>query len=172
MSDRAAVHRGAPATIRRAVLADHAALCRLWWELDDLHARIQPGFFLPPRGEARPPWDLAASLERTDHLVVVAGTLPGEPLCGAAVAQLYDSPRRPLMRQRRRVNVSDLVVADGCRRRGVGRGLMAAVETWATERGADQVLLTVWSGNDGARAFYGALGYGPVSTVMARDLRG
>jgi ribosomal protein S18 acetylase RimI-like enzyme len=55
--------------------------------------------------------------------------------------------------------VGELVVAGGCVRRGVGRGLMAAAEQWAADRGLAHLTLETGAANTAARGFYGALGY-------------
>ena len=51
-----------------------------------------------------------------------------------------------------------LAVAPGHRRRGLGRALMAAAETWLRERDAPKIQLMVREGNDAALGFYEALG--------------
>ncbi len=52
-----------------------------------------------------------------------------------------------------------VAVAPACRRRGVGRQLVAAVEDVARARGFDRIGLTVDAGNDAAIRFYEALGW-------------
>ncbi len=52
-----------------------------------------------------------------------------------------------------------LAVASGARRRGVGRGLMAAAETWVREQKVPKLALMVREGNEAALGFYAALGY-------------
>jgi ribosomal protein S18 acetylase RimI-like enzyme len=51
-----------------------------------------------------------------------------------------------------------LAVADGHRRRGVGRALMAAAEDWLQARGAPKIQLMVREDNEAALGFYEALG--------------
>src|SRR5258706_14847675 len=51
-----------------------------------------------------------------------------------------------------------LAVAPGHRRRGLGRALMEAAETWLRARGAPKLQLMVREGNDAALGFYEALG--------------
>jgi GNAT superfamily N-acetyltransferase len=51
--------------------------------------------------------------------------------------------------------VEELVVADTCRRRGIGRALVSAFEAWAHERGSTLVALATRR----AGAFYEAIGY-------------
>lgn len=60
-----------------------------------------------------------------------------------------------------------LAVAPDCRRRGLGRALMAAAESWLRALGAPKLQLMVREGNDEALAFYEALGINrqPVITL-------
>ena len=47
---------------------------------------------------------------------------------------------------------------------------MNAAAAWARERGAAEIVLTVWAGNAAAEAFYERLGYGVVSRALAKPL--
>ncbi|WP_260926274.1 GNAT family N-acetyltransferase [Novosphingobium sp. 9] len=58
------------------------------------------------------------------------------------------------------VNIHDLSVLPGTRGHGVGKALMAAVETEAQRRGACKVTLEVLSGNVRAQGLYRAMGFG------------
>ena len=73
--------------------------------------------------------------------------------------------------QRSTAGPSTSTVAPQARRAGIGRALMAAAEGWLRARGAPKIQLMVRDGNDGAAAFYAALGYDvqPVA-VMGRRL--
>jgi GNAT superfamily N-acetyltransferase len=55
--------------------------------------------------------------------------------------------------------VESLVVAEGARRHGVGRSLMAAAEDWARRAGAGVVRLRSGAVRSDAHAFYRAVGY-------------
>jgi hypothetical protein len=52
------------------------------------------------------------------------------------------------------------------RRRGLGRLMMAACETWTRERGIPKLQLMVRRTNDGVLAFYAALGYTDAQVVV------
>ena len=84
--------------------------------------------------------------------------------------QLYDTPRSSVFMARRRAHVEDLVVDRSCQRRGIGSELIQAGEEWARQNDASQLVLTVWSGNEPGFGFYAALGYQPVSKVLAKEL--
>ncbi|MDB4965572.1 MAG: GCN5-related N-acetyltransferase domain protein [Myxococcales bacterium] len=91
-------------------------------------------------------------------------------MCGACHLQIYDTPVGHTMVPQRRGHIETLIVARRQRRLGCGRALMQAATTWARARGAGQLLLTVWSGNDDAERFYSALGYRSISQVLGSDL--
>lgn len=69
-----------------------------------------------------------------------------------------------------RAHVADLAVTPDARRIGVGRALMQAAESWASERGLLMLGLDVWSTNDRALGFYRHLGYRPESMTLIKRL--
>lgn len=157
--------------LRPATAADHGRIERLLRELDGLHARLQPSFFRAPRGARRSEDELRRALGRNDELILLA--LAGDDddeLAGLVHVRVHQAPPAPELAQRRRAHVEELVVSPAARRRGCGRRLMAEATRWARARGAEQILLTVWRGNEEAEAFYGDLGYRAVSSVLALDL--
>lgn len=77
--------------------------------------------------------------------VAFATTCPVPGVGGAEVFRLY--VQRPFLRQ------------------GVGRALLAEAEKTAWRRGADDVWLTAWVGNERALAFYRAQGYRDVGAT-------
>ncbi len=154
--------------VRPAVEADYDALCALWREMDELHARLLPGYFRRPKHPAKTPAELAKLLRAASEAIRVA------EVDGAVVAflhvQLYDTPPAETLTPRRRAHVETLVVAADARRRGIGRRLMEEAEEWGRDRGAVELVLTVWAGNDDAEEFYRRLGFVGVNRVMGREI--
>lgn len=139
----------------------------LWRQSDELHAALAPGYFRP-RGATGASSSPAADDPHATTLVAEGGT--DVDVRGAVLVRLYDTPADPSMVPRRRAHIEALVVDRRHRRAGIGTALMAAAAAWARERGATEVVLTVWAGNAAAEAFYARLGYGVVSRALAKRL--
>lgn len=154
--------------IRPARETDYDALCPLWRQGDDLHARLHPGFFRTAPGLPRSFGELSRMLAAREEVLLVAED--SGVLVGLAHVRVFDTPEHPAKTRRRRGYLEDLVVLQDHRGRGVGRALMEAAAGWCTEQGGTQLLLTVWAGNDPAESFYRGLGYRPVNRVLALDL--
>jgi ribosomal protein S18 acetylase RimI-like enzyme len=158
--------------VRAASDDDLDGLSRLWHEADELHARLSPGFFRRPelgRGRQRALEALRDS-EQSAHETILVAVDAKDVVCGACHLQIYDTPVGHTLVPQRRGHIETLIVARAHRRRGMGRALMTAATGWARSRGAHQLLLTVWNGNDDAERFYSALGYRTISQVLGTDL--
>jgi ribosomal protein S18 acetylase RimI-like enzyme len=158
--------------VRPAADGDLEAVTQLWHEADSLHARISPAFFRRPdreRGRQRA-HDTLRDAEESGHETILVAVDGNGTVGGACHLQIYDTPAGHAMVSQRRGHVETLIVAPARRRRGCGRALMAAATAWARERGASQLLLTVWAGNEDAARFYAALGYRTISQVLGTDL--
>jgi ribosomal protein S18 acetylase RimI-like enzyme len=70
----------------------------------------------------------------------------------------------------RYAELTDLFVAEPFRRRGVASALMALVERLAREGGATGMLLITGFDNEGAQAFYRAVGYADFALAMNKSL--
>src|SRR5262249_51636456 len=92
---------------RPATEADYDALCRLWREMDELHANLLPGYFRRPRQPAKSPAELQKLLRAVSETVRVA------EVDGRVVAllhvQLYDTPPAETLTPRRRAPVEPIV---------------------------------------------------------------
>jgi ribosomal protein S18 acetylase RimI-like enzyme len=152
--------------IRAASPQDRDALQALWREIDELHTAIVPSFF--GWAEDRSEMALRRALAGTNEMLLVAEDR--EAIRGLAHVILYDTPEGEGRRQTRRAHLDSLVVQSGYRRRGCGRALMQAAGAWAKQKGASQILLTVWKGNEGAERFYGSLGFVSISQVLGAKL--
>jgi ribosomal protein S18 acetylase RimI-like enzyme len=158
--------------VRAAGEDDLDALARLWHEADELHARLSPAFFRRPdagRGRQRAS-EALRDTEESEHETILVAVDGRDAVAGAVHLQIYDTPVGHTMVSQRRGHIETLIVSRAQRRRGIGRALMSAATEWARGRGAHQLLLTVWAGNNDAERFYAALGYRTISQVLGTDL--
>jgi ribosomal protein S18 acetylase RimI-like enzyme len=152
----------------------------LWRQIDELHAALVPGYFRASAPGASaggaPPTRPSPRFVADPHAIMLvaeadaprgAGTAP---VIGAVLARAYDTPSDPAMVPRRRAHVEALVVDQGHRRAGVGTALMESATAWARARGATEIVLTVWAGNQAAEAFYQRLGYQIVSRALSKQI--
>ena len=155
-------------TIRPATPADYETLCQLFTTVDQLHIDNLPHIFQQPTSPAR---EESYLLERMADETV--GLFIAE-MAGAAVGLIEGvlryAPYLPMVVQRKYVVVETLAVVPSAQRQGVGQALMAHMETWAREQGAENLDLSVWAFNEGALAFYEQLGYEVTLLRMAKWL--
>ncbi len=154
-------------TIREATLEDYDALCEVYAEIDNFHARLLPDYLLPA---ANPPCAqeyMAATLANEDAALYVAES-EGK-VVGLLQLDVEQSPDYPMLIPRRYVHVMELVVLPMARRSGVGRALMAAAERWTQSKGLDELELTVFSFNQGATSLYQELDYAPCISGCVRS---
>jgi ribosomal protein S18 acetylase RimI-like enzyme len=157
------------AALRRGRHEDWPGVQALLHEVDELHAALAPSFFRSaPRAELE--WRRLLSDPNALAAVAVEQRPTVTALVGMVSARVYDTPAEPAMLPRRRAHVETLVVAAHSRRRGIGRRLLSAAGDWARARGAVEIVLTTWAGNDAADAFYQRLGYRVLSRVLHAPL--
>jgi ribosomal protein S18 acetylase RimI-like enzyme len=152
--------------IRAASLNDRDALQALWREIDELHTTIVPSFF--GWAEDRSELALRRALADANEMLLVAEDAGG--VRGLAHVLIYDTPEGEGRLQVRRGHLDSLVVKRSHRRKGCGRALMDASRSWARQKGASQLVLTVWNGNLEAERFYASLGFIPISQVLGAKL--
>ncbi len=66
--------------------------------------------------------------------------------------------------------VSDLVVREPFRRRGIGEALVREAEQWARASGAAELRISVLVGNHGARELYRRAGFTPYLETLSKRL--
>ena len=99
--------------------------------------------------------------------VLIAGTIA---IVGfAAVIARHDSDDI-LERNREHAYLTDLIVLDTCRGKGIGRRLLAAAEAWAAARGATSMRVGVLSANSAAHALYRSAGFRDYEVVLEKRL--
>lgn len=151
--------------MRRAMPADRDAIGRLWQELMEFHAHLDPGGFTP-RPDALPVW-----LEWLDKLLaagdaaVFVAEVEGQPV-GYIIGGTAEKP--PVYPDRRYGVVHDTCVTADWRRRGVGQWLFKALLEWFREQGLSEVRVGAAAANQVSNVFWQAMGFRPHVISMRR----
>jgi|SRR5882724_3471164 len=132
-------------TIRDAVLSDAAEIARLTAEL---------GY---PTNAEEIAGRLSRVMDRRKQIVLVAAL--EEKIAGWVQAQASE-----VLESGFRVEIVGLIVAESCRRRGVGRRLVEEAERWAIELGAPAIVVRSNSKRVESHIFYPVLGFSSSKT--------
>lgn len=151
--------------IRGAAEADIPRIVRLYGQLVDLSARMQPKRYCSaPQGTDF----LREVIAAEDQELFVADEL-GE-LCGLALVQELETPPYDCVIPSRYAYLMDLCVDERRRNRGIGALLMEGVKSWARCRGLSYVELSALAQNEGAIRFYRRQGFADQRRIMQVDL--
>ncbi len=130
-----------PLEIRRATLADAAAIAALSGEL---------GY---PASAQQMTERLAALLLQATQFIAVATTAGGD------VRAWIAAERRLLLEYGEKVEIVGLVVGAAARRQGAGKALIAAVEAWTRAQGLSVVAVRSNAARVESHPFYEQLGF-------------
>jgi diamine N-acetyltransferase len=142
--------------IRPACDSDIPPLAAIYRELHELHVGLRPDVFLPA-GEDDLRQSLAQLLSQAGFHVAVA--CDPHAVVGYAVYEVRVRERNAFMAARSVVHLHHMGVAGVSQRRGIGRALVAHVQSEAEKLGIDCVGLNFWSANASAKAFYESVGF-------------
>jgi ribosomal protein S18 acetylase RimI-like enzyme len=144
-------------TIRPGAESDMPEMLRLWREMMDFHAQVEPRFrpAPPPAGEQAWAKHMRDDVWGKEDWCVFVAEEGGE-LIGQIMGTLRNP--YPVFKPGRYGYVTDIVVDPAARRSGVGRALFEALTTWFRERGISHLELQVAHNNPVAQTFWRAVG--------------
>jgi ribosomal protein S18 acetylase RimI-like enzyme len=148
-----------PVAIRRATTIDAELLSALNVDVQTIHWSALPTRFKPPGADTFPPTAAATLLAKPDNLVFIAefDSLP----VGYAYAEVVHRAETPFSYADDIVYLHHISIRPSYRKQGVGRALMDAVRSIASERGITAFALDVWTFNEDARSFFRRQGFTP-----------
>ena len=132
-------------------------MLRLWRDMMDFHARVEPRFRPLPSSAGEQAWERHLRENvwgNEDWCVFVAEA--DAVLVGQIMGVLRDSI--PVLEPHRYGYVTDIVVDPAARRSGLGQALFEALEAWFRERGVSHLQLQVAHKNPVSQAFWRAMG--------------
>ena len=154
--------------IRRAQKKDLEAIDRLLYQVLAIHEEIRPDIFIA--GTKKYTDEELMSIFENEQTPVFVYTDDKDEVLGYCFCQMQQIKGIANMHDRKTLYIDDLCVDGAARGQHVGKQLYDYVIQYARQQGCDSVTLHVWQGNDGARAFYEAMGFGIQKTLMEKVL--
>ncbi|MBI3858303.1 MAG: GNAT family N-acetyltransferase [Planctomycetes bacterium] len=151
--------------VRRARTEDVEALVRLWREMWEFHAPLDPRFEITAAADLVMGKWIEENLQNPRAALFVAEETPGAPL-GYCHALILENP--PVVPSLQYGYVSELAVRD--RRKGVGTQLLEAAHAWFKEKGLPYAEVNVSVKNAVAGRFWRKQGYSEFLERLRRDL--
>ena len=154
--------------VRRAEIKDIPRLEEILYQVHDVHARVRPDLFIPGKKKYTAE-ELEALIGSEDTIIFVCTDDTGL-IMGYAFCMDKTYPGNHSTNPDKMLYIDDLCVDEKFRGKHVGRILCEYVKEYAKEKGYQRITLNVWEFNTDARAFYDALGFEPLKTVMEMRL--
>ncbi|MDO5755388.1 MAG: GNAT family N-acetyltransferase [Tissierellia bacterium] len=152
--------------IREAKKEDLAYLRNLSYILNEEMSILEPHYALAADGDLD---ELSFFIDDPNHVCFVA--IEDKIVIGMILAELQETPKIPVLKEKSFVNIADFIIHPGFRNLGYGKKLIQAVEKWATEKDADFVSLSCLSKNKSAIEVYKKLSYGEYSVHFRKELQ-
>jgi len=152
--------------IRRAVSRDLDCVAALWTVLTEHHAARDSVFALRSDADAEIRRWVGAMLRDPNAAIFVCDSDAG--LVGYCAVRIDRAPA--ILVEVDRAEITDLLVRDSDRRRGVGRALVEHALRWVIERGVDRCEVRVATRNAEGQGFWRSLDFGDLMDVLQRRL--
>ncbi len=154
-------------TVRPARREELERVNALRRQVNDLHVAGRPDIFRPGFGEALRNHVYDAFDDAQTNVIVA---LLGGEIVGFATVQYIHRPESPYTLARDFYRVEEFGVDTAHRRRGVATALVAYMKKDAVDKGFDRLELDVWAFNEGALAFYEAVGFTTYRRYMEMEV--
>ena len=144
--------------IRPGTEADIPGMLRLWREMMDYHARVEPRFRPTPPPVGEQVWEkhLRETILGSENWGIFVAEGDDDRLIGQIMGALREPA--PVFKPGRYGYVTDIVIDPAVRRSGVGQALFEALKRWYRARGTPYVQLQVAHNNTASQTFWRAMG--------------
>ena len=151
--------------IREATQADLPDIVELWKSIMDFHRNLD-SFFSRSQDGHRNFLDLVTKEMESDNSELFIAESEGK-LLGFIKIQISDYP--PVFEMKKYGMISDAIVNEKYRRKGVGEALFHRAMGWFKEKGIERVELRVANVNPVAQGFWKKMGFRPYMTTMFKE---
>lgn len=150
--------------IRNAEIKDAQQILNLLSQVLELHAAIRPDLFIP--GTTKYTEDELNGIFTDPSRRTYVAVDENDAVFGYAFCEIKEHLQSNNIVPHTELYIDDLCVDSDARGRQIGKQLFQYVQETARQMGCYEITLNVWTGNDGATAFYEKMGMRPQSTHM------
>jgi diamine N-acetyltransferase len=155
-------------TVRAATMEDADAIGCLTVEVQQLHREALPDIFKRPSDRLFSRDKLATLLQDAKSTVAVAES-QGE-IIGHIYATIVHRSENDFKKAEKYMYIQQIGVRKDARRQGVGRALIAFIESRALASAVTGLQLDYWAFNTSARSFFESCGFSASQVMMRRSL--
>ena len=150
--------------IRNAENKDIPRIIALLSQVLEIHAEIRPDIFIPQTTKyTEKELREIFTTENRRTYVAVDDT---DNVLGYAFCEIKDLTEKNNIIPHKELYIDDLCVDGSARGQHIGRRLFEYVTEEAKKLGCYEITLTLWEGNNNAKAFYDKMGMKPKETMM------
>lgn len=153
-------------SVRVAEARDLDRVAALWTAITAHHEPLDPLFRMRPDAGAALR-ELLGRLRRDPDAEIFVYDREGD-VPGMCIVRIDRAP--PILEEVERAEITDLGVRQDARRQGVGRALVERALRWVRDSGVARVEIQVATANPEGQAFWRAMGFGELMTVLHRRL--
>ncbi|MBO4449829.1 MAG: GNAT family N-acetyltransferase [Clostridiales bacterium] len=144
--------------VRRAVTKDIPEIARLLYQVNNVHADIRPDLFVHDLRKYTDE-EIAVIIKDDETPVFVCfEDVNSDKLLGYCFA-VFERKHGHSVTPVKTLYLDDICVDEKERGRHVATEIFEHVKEFAVKSGCYDITLNVWEGNDGAKAFYEAMGF-------------
>lgn len=151
-------------SIRRAQDKDIEGILKLLSQVLEVHAAIRPDLFIS--GTTKYTAEELKEIIADDLRPIYVSVDDNENVLGYAFCVVEQAPASNVLVPHTSIYIDDICVDEAARGKHVATGLFEYVRDEAKKKGYYELTLNVWEGNDGAEAFYKAMGFKTKKTNM------
>ncbi len=160
--------------VRVARMQEIDRVAALWAMITEHHADLDPLFRMRrgtvAEGELR---ELLRAMARDPDAQILVFDAAAEDaeqseLVGLCIVRVDRAP--PILEETERAEITDVGVRPAARRQGIARRLVEEAMDWVRDLGVERVEIQVASGNPEGQAFWRALGYSDLMSVLHKRL--
>lgn len=155
--------------LREASVDDANVVAELNTVVQALHHEHEPDRFKAPDPNALSP-KLKEWCADPEVLVLLASDTENGKALGYLIAMVRTLPDHALVQGATVAELDQVAVIPAARQRGIGKALIERMISWAHERGADRIELSVWTWNEVAQGVFRKAGFEPVTNRMSLRL--